>query len=183
MTVPRAFGRWLPRNDWEGDDFTPGAHGDFVTCTDTAAGRMLAWATNGRTDLDGRQIRVAIRPRDPDGVTLEQVKRAIFELTSLDLVICRDWQLANVKTHLRYGRGLMIGGRYGALPRAYRHQAFGDFLHRMWVSHMSAATGNVRLWDPLNPDIHAYGRWVPAQAIWDFIATLPEYAYIPLQHV
>ena len=180
MRQPIVFGRKLPRNDWEGDDFTPGARGQWVTCSDTAGGRMVAWATNGRVDRDGRVYRAAVHPHDPDGLTLEQAGQAIHTISGLDLIIERDWDLADVKTHLRYGRGLMIGGWYSALPRACRHQLSGDFFHRMWVSHLTA-TGNVRLWDPLNPDTTAYGRIVPAQVIYDFIATLPEYGYVKLQ--
>lgn len=182
MAQPTAFGRKLPRNDWEGDDFTPGAGGAFVTCSDTSAGRMVAWATNGRIDKDGRIYRAAVRPRDVDGLTLAQVARAIDAVAGLHLVVKQPWPLANVKTHLRYGRGLIVNGYYGSLPRAYRHQAAADFNHSMWVSHLSRTTGNARLYDPLNPDTTAYGRWVPAQVIWNFLASLDNTcAYVPLQ--
>lgn len=183
MIQPTAFGRRLPRNDWEGDDFTPGAGGHFVTCQDTAVGRAVAWATNGRVDRDGRVYRAAVRPADPDGITLAQAAAAVRQVTHdrLTLVI-PDWTHRHVATHLRYGRGLVVNGYYGALPRAYRHQARADFNHAMWVSHQSRATGNVRLWDPLNPDTTAYGRWVPAQVIWDFLESLGyTCAYVPLQ--
>ena len=180
MIQPRVFGRKLPRNDFEGDDRTPGAGGEYVTCMDTAAGRMVAWATNGRIDKDGRVYRAVLN--DPDGITLDQAAVAIKRVADLDLVQPRGWDLRHVKTHLRYGRGLIIDGWYSAVPRAYRHQAFADFTHAMWVSHMSAATGNVRLWDPLNPDVHAYGRWVPGPVIWAFLETLHfTCGYVPLE--
>jgi hypothetical protein len=178
MKQPTVFGRKLPRQDFEGDDRMPG--GKYVTCQDTAAGRMVAWATNGRIDKDGRIYRAVLN--DPDGIRLDQAAVAIKRVARLDLVQPRGWKLANVKTHLRYGRGLIVNGDYGAIPRAYRHQAFAHFDHAMWVSHLSAASGNVRLWDPLNPDIHAYGRWVPASVIWAFLETLDfACAYVALE--
>lgn len=180
MTQPTVFGRKLPLNDFEGDDkIAP-----YKTCMDTAAGRMVAWATNGRITKDGAVYRDSVHPHDPDGINLVQAGVEIHKVSGLDLVIKRGWPFANVKTHLRYGRGLIIVGWYGSIPRAYRHQAHGDFNHAMWVSHRSTSTGNVRLWDPLNPDTHAYGRWVPAQVIWDFMATLAnDCGYVPLEHL
>ena len=169
MTQPTVRGRKLPLNDWEGDEPLPIRN---RTCMDVSAGRMLAFATNGAVTLDGKAIRAAVHPHDIDGITMDQASDAIFALTSRQIVQHHGWPLANVKTHLRYARGLIVIGMYSAIPRAYRHQAGADFAHAMWVSHSSAQSGNVRLWDPLNPDIHSYGRWVPASIIWDFLASL-----------
>lgn len=184
MIQPTVRGRKLPRNDWEGDDFTPGAGGRYVTCLDTSVGRMVAYATNGRTDFDGRVYRAAISPRDPDGITLVQANTALWRVANLGLVIPRGWVSKNVKTHLRYARGLIIAGKYSTIPRAYRYQPNADFNHSMFVSHRSEKTGNFRVWDPLNPDIHGYGRWIPETFIWRFIESLDyQIAYVPLQHL
>ena len=172
MIPPTVRGRKLSLNDWEGDDFVSGAGGKSVTCMDTAAGRMLAFAINGYVTLDGKTIRAAVHPHDVDGITMTQASLAIEALSGRGIVQHRGWPLANVKTHLRYARGLIVIGMYSAIPRAYRHQAYADFAHAMWVSHTSAATGNARRWDPLNPAIHEYGRWVPASVIWGFLASL-----------
>ena len=181
MSPPRVFGRWLPRNDWEGDDRTPGAKGKFVTCQDTAVGRMVAWATNGRIDEDGKVYREAVPGHDPNGITLLQAQIAVGAVAHLPLIIPKNWGSANVKTHLRYGRGLVLNGMYSAVPRAYRYQKFADFPHAMWVSHLTTK-GLIRLWDPLNPDIHAYGRFVPAGVIWGFLISLDYICgYVPLQ--
>lgn len=181
MKQPTVFGRKLPPNDWEGDDLVYSG-GRFVTCTDTSLGRMAYWATNGQVNLDGKQIRAAVYPRDPDGITLAQGAQALHHLTGLEVVIDYGWSSAEVKTHLRYGRGLCIAGWYRAIPREYREQFRADFTHRMWVSHRSEATGNVRTWDPLNPR-HEYGRWLPWDVIWDFIMSWGSHAeigYVPL---
>jgi hypothetical protein len=184
MKQPTAFGRLVPRNDWEGDD----REYANLSCTDTAAGRMVAWATGAVNaagqaphliDRDGRVYRAALHPHDSDGITLEQAQKEVRVVAGLPLVIVRTWPLRKVKAHLAAGRGLMIAGRYDALPRAYRYQQGGAFLHRMFVAYTSKP--GARLYDPLNPDVHGYGRWVPPQVIWDFIATLPEYGYVPLQ--
>ena len=178
MSAPRAFGRWLPRGDFEGDDRLA----NFKSCMDTAAGRMVAWATNGRIDKDGQVYRDSIHPHDPDGINLVQAAAEVHKVARLELVIKRNPSLAWVKTHLRYGRGLIVTGWYDAIPRAYRHQASAHFTHAMWVSHRSESSGNVRTWDPLNPAIHEYGRWIPAEVIWAFMATLGrDCGYIPLE--
>lgn len=178
MNAPTVRGRSLPLNDWEGDDPLPVRN---RTCMDTAAGRMLAFATNGAVTLDGKQIRAAVQ-HDVDGITMTQASQAIHNLTGRTIVQHRGWSTAEIKTHLRYARGLIVVGLYSAVPRAYRHQAGADFAHAMWVSHTSSATGNARLWDPLNPDIHAYGRWVPSKVVLDFLDSLGnQCGYITLE--
>jgi hypothetical protein len=179
MIQPTVRGRKLPLNDWEGDDPAPVTN---RTCMDSASGRMLAFATNGFVTLDGKTIRAAVHPHDTDGITMDQASAAIFALTARTIVQHHGWLIANVKTHLRYARGLIVIGMYSAIPREYRHQAGADFAHAMWVSHISAASGNARLWDPLNPAIHEYGRWVPASVIWGFLDSLGnQCGYIPLE--
>jgi hypothetical protein len=177
-----AFGRKLPRNDFEGDDFTPGAGGHYVTCTDTAAGRMVAWATNGRIDKDGKVYRAAAPGVPSGGLTLPQVAVAVHRVADLMLVIPSDWHWPDVLAWLKKGGGLVIQGHYAAIPRAYRYQAFADFNHAMWASHYSPSSG-VRDWDPLNPDTTAYGRWVPLSVIRDFTLSLGyvSVGYVPLQ--
>jgi hypothetical protein len=177
MKQPTVNGRRLPLNDWEGDGLAK-----WKTCMDHAAGRMVAFATNGRIDKDGAVYRDSIHPHALDGINLDAAAKEIHKVAGLDLVIKRNWPLASIKTHLRYGRGLILVGMYDAIPREYRHQASANFAHAMWASHMSRATGNVRVWDALNPDIHAYGRWIPAEHIWAFLASLDnQVGYVPLQ--
>lgn len=179
MATPRLNGRLLPRNDWEGDDFTPGAGGKYVTCVDTAAGRMVAFATNGRVNHDGTVYRKAIVPADPNGITLDQVATAVHRLTGLTLVRPK-WTIAQVEAHLRAGRGLVFIGQYAYIPRPYRYQAAADFLHAMFATHLSRS--GVRVWDPLNPDIHRWGRWVPWSIIRSYIVSGHlDVAYIGLQ--
>ena len=180
---PTVFGRLLPRNDFEGDDFTPGAHGHYVTCMDTSIGRDVAYATNGKTDKDGRVYRASIA-YDPDGITLQQAHSAVAAVAHLPFMIPVGWRDANVTTHLRYGRGLVITGAYDTIPREYRYQASADFAHAMFATHLSKASGNVRVWDALNPDIHSYGRWYPLAVILAFVRSLG-YAvgYVPLQEL
>lgn len=177
MTQPTVQGRKLPRNDWEGDDFTPGAGGQYVTCQDTASGRMLAYATNGRIDLDGKVIRAAILPKDSNGVSLEQVAGAIRRLTKPDRNLERhNMTLGAQRTWLRNFRGLVVDGYYGAIPRAFRYQAGADFFHAVFISHYSPTVlygkGGYRVWDPLNPDTTGYGRWYPRDAIEPFMQSL-----------
>jgi hypothetical protein len=182
MTQPLAFGRKLPHNDWEGDDRTPGAGGAFVTCTDTAAGRAVAWATNGRTDLDGRTIRAMVYSNAVGGLTLPQAAGAVHRLTGLPLVVPAAWVWAQCLAWLARGNGLVVTGHYAALPRAYRYQAFADFDHAMWASHYSPSSG-VRVWDPLNPDTTGFGRWVPLPVFKAFTLSRGYIAvgYVPLQ--
>lgn len=184
MIQPTVFHRKLPRNDWEGDDFTPGSYGRYVTCLDTSAGRMVAYATNGRIDLDGRAYRAAVVPHDSDGITFNQAYDAVWKLTHLNLIIPMKWTSKNVKTHLRYARGLIVAGNYSTIPRDYRYQARSDFNHAMWISHRSEKSGNFRVWDPLNPDRTSYGRWIPEKFVWDFIESLDYLVgYVPLERL
>ena len=110
------MGRRLPPNDFEGDDFTPGARGRYVTCLDTAVGRAVCFSTNGRTCKDGRMYRASIA-YDPDGITLSQAKNEVAMVAHLPFII-PVWQRANVMTHLRYARGLVVTGDYSTIPRA-----------------------------------------------------------------
>lgn len=167
---PSFRGRLYPRNDWEGDDFTPGAGGSFVTCQDTAAGRLLAWATNGKVDLDGKVIRAAIVPHDSDGVSLQQVATAVHKLSGRKLTPLK-LTLTMINAGLRMGHGLVIDGYYGAIPAMYRHQQNADFNHAIFIPVLSNASG-YRVYDPLNPDTHGYGEWVPAHAMESFIMSL-----------
>jgi len=171
MAQPTLNGRLLPPQDWEGDDATPGAHGAYVTCQDTAAGRMLYYATNGDVDLDGQAIRAAIVPRDSDGVSLAQVSVAIQSITNPMRVLRWTTQtLAEIRNWLAAGLGLVVDGYYGAIPRLWRHQVRADFNHALFISHYAAP--NYRVWDPLNKDLASYGEDVPATAIEPFIRSL-----------
>jgi hypothetical protein len=177
IAVPTVLGRKLPLGDWEGDD--PAA---FVTCTATSAGRAVAFATNGRIVKDGSVYYAAAPHNVGGGQSLEQAWQAITTVAKLPLTIPSGWQRKDVTTHLRYARGLIVQGRYSAIPRAYRYQAFADFDHAMWFSHMSSATGNFRCWNPLNPRTHEYGEWYPAAVFWAFAESLNfSVAYVPLQ--
>jgi hypothetical protein len=181
MTVPTAFGRKLPLNDWEGDDATPGAGGAYVTCVDTAVGRDVAWATNGRVLKDGKVYRAAVPGHDPNGISLPQAQVAVATVAHLKLVIPQGWSQTQVAPWLSKGKGLVIIGAYASIPRAYRYQLAADFDHAVFVTHYSPTSG-MRLYDPLNPDIHAYGRWVPSAVIWGFLASRNySVAYVPLQ--
>lgn len=196
MSIVLLDGRKLPHGDWEGDDFTPGAGGRYVTCTDTSAGRALAWATNGRKDLDGRQIRAAVRPRDSDGINLHQAKQAIESLTNTTLVIPEHWSWTEVSIHLRHRPyvGLVAQGWYGEIPRKYRFQQRADFGHAMWFSHYSATSNkSVRVWDALDPNTDHHGQWVPVTYVRAFMEELARRegvgpnrlfcGYIPLQRL
>ena len=178
---PKAFGRWLPLNDWEGDD-----HGaSWLTCTATSAGRAVAWATNGRIDKDGTVYRAASPTISPGGgQTLQQVAVGVANVAHLQLMAGIGWDWSDVMAHLKVGGGVILAGQYDSLPRAYRYQALGDFAHRIWCSHYSPTSG-IRTWDPLNPDIHAWGRWLPVAVVKAFALSLGHvYAgYVPLQRL
>ena len=177
---PTAFDRKLPRQDWEGDDFTPGAGGHYVTCMDTSVGRDVAYATNGKVDKDGRVYRASIA-YDPDGITLQQARSAVDAVAHRSFIIPVAWHDADVVRHLNKGMGLVITGAYDTIPREYRYQPKADFAHAMFASHRSMGSGNVRVWDALNPNTNAYGRWYPLPVILAFIRSLG-YAvgYVPL---
>lgn len=164
MTTVLLLGRKLPHQDFEGDDFVPGSGGDWVTCTDTAAGRMVAYATNGRVNVSGQQIRAAIRPRDPDGITLPQAQQGVRTLTKRHLVIPPAWDWSEVMAHLRARKGLVIQGWYSGIPRMYRFQLRSNFGHAMWISHYSTSSG-MRVWDPLDPNTTHHGQWIPAKYV------------------
>lgn len=172
MTQPTFGGRNLPPNDWEGDDFTPGSFGAYVTCQDTAAGRMLYYATNGAVDLDGREIRAHISPFDPSGVSLRQVSAAIQSMTSpVRSLGWGQWSFRSIRSWLEQGKGLVVDGQYWQIPRGYREQANADFLHAVFIQRYSPSSG-YRVWDPLNRDLAGYGKWIPASAIEPFITSL-----------
>jgi hypothetical protein len=171
MAQPTLNGRLLPPQDWEGDDVTPGAGGAYVTCQDTAAGRMLYYSSNGACDLDGKTIRAAIRPPQSDGVSLPQVAGAIASLTSPSRILQSGQRnLVDIRGWLSAGLGLVIDGYYGAIPAPYRHQAFAGFNHALWISNYEPP--NYRVWDPLNRDLSSFGEWIPSSAIDPFIRSL-----------
>jgi hypothetical protein len=149
---------------------------------DTAAGRALAWATNGRKDIDGRKIRAALSPADRDGINIVQVRQAVKTLSKQVIIIKRDPGLVLVKEMLTKGAGLIIWGQYNSIPRSYRHQAGGDFAHAMFATHRSSSLRSVRVWDPLNPNLEGHGRWIPEKYIYNFMNDYNyDFGYIPLQ--
>jgi hypothetical protein len=186
MTTVLLFGRKLPHQDWEGDDWSSGAN--FKTCTDTSTGRDLAFATNGRINLDGKQIRAAVHPHDKDGITLPQAKQAVERLTNTTLVIPGDWDWYDVLRHLKARKGAVVQGWYSKIRREYRFQARADFGHAFFISHYSPTAG-MRVWDALDANTTHHGSWVPAR---DIRASMEELArregahslyvgYVPLQ--
>lgn len=183
MTWPTGFGRKLPLTDWEGDDFIPGSGDKYVSCMDTAAGRMAAWATNLRINVDGKQIRAKISPKDPNGVDINQAAQGLHTLTGLTLVRV-NFTLAQRLAWLRKGNGLVVPGYYGAVPRAYRFQAACNFNHTMFIAFINRSN-MVRKYDPLDPNTHSYGEVCPLSAIQPFINSLPRWqvGYVPLQHL
>jgi len=110
VTTVLLLGRKLPHQDFEGDDFVPGSRGKWVTCTDTAAGRMVAYATNGRINKGGGYYRAAIHPHDPDGVTLSQAQQAVKKVAGLNLLIPPAWDWSEVFAYLRARKGLVVQG-------------------------------------------------------------------------
>jgi hypothetical protein len=190
VTTVLLLGRKLPHQDFEGDDFVPGSGGKWVTCTDTAAGRMLAYASNGRINLNGQQIRAAVRPPDPDGITLPQAKEAVERLTSTTIVIPGSWDWTEVMAWLRARKGLIVQGWYSKIDRDYRYQLASDFAHAMWISHYSTTAG-MRVWDPLDANRTHHGQWVPARYIRAYMEELSRRmgvstsqlycGYVPLQ--
>lgn len=186
MTTVLLAGRKLPHQDFEGDDWASGAN--FKTCTDTSTGRDLCYATNGRINLDGKQIRAAVHPHDKDGITLPQAKRAVEALTNTTLVIPGDWDWYDVLRHLRLKNGAVVQGWYSKISRQYRFQAKADFGHAFFISHYSPTAG-MRVWDALDANTTHHGSWVPAR---DIRASMEELAringahglyvgYVPLQ--
>jgi hypothetical protein len=188
MTTVLLAGRKLPHGDWEGDDFTPGAGGKFVTCTDTSLGRMVAYATNGRVNRDGRVYRAAIHPHDPDGVTLPQAAQACMTVTGLALVIPPHWKWAELLAHLRARKGALVQGWYSGIPREYRFQSRADFGHALFISHYSPTAG-MRVWDALDANAAHHGQWIPATHVRAFMEELSRrngttalyVGYVPLQ--
>ena len=190
MSVVLLAGRKLPAQDFEGDDFTPGAGGKWVTCTDTALGDMITFATNGRIVRDGKVYRAAVPGRDPDGITLPQAAIAAHAVANVTLVIPDDWRWAQVLAHLTAKKGLIVQGWYSKIPRAYRFQASAEFGHAMWISHFSPSSG-MRVWDPLDANTTHHGQWTPATAIRASMEELARRngttslycAYVALQHL
>jgi hypothetical protein len=164
MTTVLLNGRKLPHQDWEGDDFTPGAGGKYVTCTDTSTGRCLYYASNGRINLDGRQIRAAVHPHDPNGITLIQAKKAVEALTNTTLIVPSNWDWFDFLTHARLKKGAVIQVWYSKIPRDYRFQLAANFGHAMFISHYSPTAG-FRTWDALDANKTHHGSWVPARYI------------------
>jgi hypothetical protein len=189
MTNVFLLDRELPDQDFEGDDFTPGAGGKWVTCTDTALGRMIAYATNGRINKDGRIYRASI-PGNPGGITLLQAQTAAQRVAGVSLVRPM-WHWADVLKWLTACNGLVVQGWYGDIPRAYRYQkdpsAFG---HAMFISHFSPSSG-MRVWDPLDANATHHGQWIPAQYIKTYMEHLQSdqgspvlfCGYVALQHL
>lgn len=180
---PTGFGRKIPPTDWEGDDLTPGAGGMYVTCTDTAAGRMAYWATNGRVDIDGRVIRAHVSPPDPDGLTMAQAAQGLHSATGLTMVV-GTMTAAQRLAWLRRGLGLVVPGMYGAVPRAYRFQASADFAHAIFFDFVGHDGKSVRKHDPLNPNTHTFGETMPLADALPFLNSLLAWpvGYVPLQH-
>jgi hypothetical protein len=188
VTQPTAFGRKIPRNDFEGDDETPGAGGHFVTCTDSALSRMVAWATNGRIDKDGKVYRAAVG--GSSGINLQTAAVAAQKVAGVTLFVPTpgEWDWGRVSSYLMAGNGLIAQGWYDRLPRALRFQDNADFGHAMFFCYRSKASG-VRNFDPLNPDTTRHGVWIPAANARAFLedrdGSHPEFHYrlgfVPMQ--
>jgi len=186
MTTVLLVGRKLPHNDFEGDDWASGAN--WKTCTDSATGRCLCYASNGMINLDGKQIRAAVHPHDADGLTLPQAKRAVEALTNTTLVIPPHWQWPELLAHLRARKGAVVQGWYSGIPREYRFQARADFGHALFISHYSPTAG-MRVWDALDANTAHHGSWIPATHIRAFMEELSRrngttalyVGYVPLQ--
>ena len=173
-------GRNLPLNDWEGDDNIPGSGGSYVTCMDTATGRMLAYATNGRITRDGKVIRSYVKPADPNGINFDQAAQAVKSMCGRDLVHYSGW--LHPSAWIRQASGLIMIGVYNTIPRNYRWQASADFNHAMFVAYSDGV--NALLYDPLDPQTHNYGRMVPVSILWPFMESLGwTGGYIPLEHL
>ncbi len=183
MAQPTHNGRKLPPNDWEGDDSTPGAGGKYVTCMDTATGRAVYYATNGRVNHDGKWYRARVEPPDPSGVNFYQMDQVLHDMTPpLDIQYHSGWTKSQVTAYLRRGLGLIVTGRYNTIPRQYRFQKDGAFAHAMWVSHFDRIRPVMRLWDPLNPDLEGYGKVVPRDILWPFLNSGGwVVGYVPIQ--
>ena len=190
MTDVFLLGRKLPAQDFEGDDFTPGAGGSWVTCTDTALGRMVSYATNARIDKDGRVYRASI-PGNPGGITLPQAAVACQRVAGLPFVIPPDWQWQDVLNWLRLDKGLVVQGWYANIPRPYRFQKDpSNFGHAMFISHFSSTSG-MRVWDPLDANTSHHGQWIPASMIRSYMEQLASNnhvnslycGYVSLQHL
>jgi len=189
MTNVYLLGRKLPANDFEGDDWVPGSTG-YVTCTDTALGMMIAYATNGRIVKDGRVYRAAVHPHDVDGITLLQAEQAAATVAGVTL-IRPTWHWDSVLKWLKSRNGLIVQGWYGDIPRAYRFQKDpSNFGHAMFISHYSSTSG-MRVWDPLDANTSHHGQWIPAKYIRAYMEHLQQEqgspvlfcAYAPLQHL
>jgi hypothetical protein len=178
-------GRTLPKNDWEGDDFTPNAGGHYVTCMDTATGRAMAWSTNGRVDVDGRVVRKNVIPPDANGVGWAEMEKAVPRINShLELDHKSGWNRTSVGVWLKGQKGLIVIGRYSSIPRMYRHQSAASFTHAMFVTHFNQAGTLMRLYDPLDPRLDLRGRSVPTSILWPFLDDLGWQAgWVPLHHL
>jgi hypothetical protein len=115
---------------------------------------------------------------------LQQLAIAIANVAHLPFMTPDHWTPRDALAHLTKGLGLVTQGWYSSLPRAYRYQPFADFGHAIWASHYSPSSG-VRIWDALNPDTTAYGRWVPWVIYKAFLVSLGDIrvGYVPLQHL
>lgn len=182
MAITTINGRRLPFTDWEGDDFTPGAGGKYVTCMDTATGRMVAFATNGRVTKDGKVYRAAVSPPDPNGTNFYQMEKAVKVVNrNLSLTHHQGWTKAQVIAWLKAGKGLIVIGNYSSIPRMYRFQASATFTHAMFISHFNQLGTLMRLYDPLDPRTDLRGRSVPTSILWPFLDDLNWWAgYVPL---
>lgn len=161
MTIaPTVNGRKLPPNDTEDDDHTPGANGHYVTCVDTSVGRMVSFATNGTINKDGKTYRSSLPQPDSGGISLKQAAIETLRVAGLRLII-PTWGVREVTAQLVQCKGLVAIINYASLPRSDRYQDADNFLHCLFISHMDTAGTAMRVWDPLNPELVGWGRWIP----------------------
>ena len=122
--------------------------------------------------------------KDPDGITLQQLRTEVKAVASLDLVIPTGWAWGNCSFHLSSGVGLIVQGWYDALPAQYREQQGpAHFVHDMFACYRSTTgTKPTLVYDPLNRDLSSHGRWIPAAALRKFIESGGvQVAYLPNQ--
>ena len=169
MAGPTVNGRPLPPNDWEGDDFTPGANGHYVSCVDTAVGRMVSWATAGRINKDGSIYRRSIDPPYRGGIDMRQAVIEASRVAGLKLLIPK-WSVREVTAQLAQHKGLIAIGKYSILPREDRFQDGANFFHAMFFSHLDTAGNAARGWDPLNRKA-GWGLWYPMTVVIPFMAS------------
>ena len=153
---------YQPAHIWEGK--YPSPDGSYKLCFESSLSMMCDKATDGRVKPSPHALRDAGGAGWYQGIWYPLGAQELASVTGRVL----HWQEASqpfVRERLDRGLGVMIAGKYSAVPKNLKNQVGFNGGHEMYADMLGGQ--NVSVYDPL---AHAAQLW-PVGVVWNFLAT------------